>query len=221
MPTKAKTRSDSRAAAASPPADADWRVSRDVVRRLLDLPHPEQVSMYASKGVLPKGENGLYPLFACVQAYIRYLRRRLENSSGALMRERAILAREQARLAQLERRRKEGEVIPLPYIRDLLANLAAAVRDEAESSPARAVPRFADELGVPGQKVELLLRSFVDDLRFRLAQVFETVSRNFDEAHASLVYGDDFLAEEKDEDEHEEGEEEEAAEGADEQQDDA
>lgn len=205
MPTAVKTK---RAAAAEakpqPAATDDTRVSRDVIRRLLDLPHPEQVSMYASRGILPKAEAGAYPLIACVQAYIRYLRRRIDSGSGSLMRERAILAREQAKLAQLARRQKEGEVVPLPYIRDLLANLAAAIRDEAESAPARAVVHFADELGLERQKLEVLLRSFVDDLRSRLALVFEKVSKNFDEAHATLVYGDDFIADKDEDDDLEE-----------------
>jgi phage terminase Nu1 subunit (DNA packaging protein) len=193
-----------KAAQNAPTTDADWRVPRDVIKKLLDLPHPEQVSMYAARGVLPKADAEGYPLIACVQAYIRYLRRRLDNSANALSRERAVLAREQARLAQLDRRQKEGDLVPLPYIRDLLANLAAAIRDEAEAAPARAVPRFADELGVDGQRLELLLRQFVDDLRTRFAHVFDKVSTNFDQAHASLVYGDDFLEDEEEDEQQEE-----------------
>lgn len=107
---------------------------------LLDV-RPEYINELERGGVLEKTERGRYRL-ASIRIYLRQLRDR-GAGSDSWNEARISLTREKARLAELERKEREGELIPLQEVIAVNTVVAARVRDRLLGIASRIAMRVA------------------------------------------------------------------------------
>jgi phage terminase Nu1 subunit (DNA packaging protein) len=96
-------------------------------------------------GVLPRAAKGQYDLIACNHAYIRYLRERGQAGDGSdegLTSQRARLTRNKADMAEMERSRLLGELLPANETRAAWSSLFALLRSRFLAIPSKCAPRL-------------------------------------------------------------------------------
>jgi phage terminase Nu1 subunit (DNA packaging protein) len=104
---------------------------------------------------MPKLERGRYDLYACAKWYIRYLQNAMErratetgddsSKSLNLNEEKKRLIRAQADIAEVELKKKIGELIPANLVDDKFMTFAGVVHDRFLSLPPRIAPRLEGE----------------------------------------------------------------------------
>ena len=105
---------------------------------------------------MPKLERGRYDLWLCARWYIRYLQKAMErraietgedstSESLNLTQEKKRLIRAQADIAEMELRKKTGELIPAHLVDDQFVTFAGVVHDRFLSLPPRIAPRLEGE----------------------------------------------------------------------------
>lgn len=140
------------------------------------------VSTLERRGVIRKTAHGLYPLRETVIAVVGHYREvaagRTDSdpqSGGALVTERARLARELADKASMENGRLRGELVPL---RDVLAKMVSCnriVMTRLLSLPAEAAPEIHSCGNV--LEVETMMRALISEALERMCNDFEPERR--------------------------------------------
>lgn len=123
---------------------ADTLQPAAVIAKLLDMTE-RRVQQLATEGVLPKASHGKYPLYACVHAYIRYLRGSDADDgddgesgnrlSGTV--ERAKLARAQRQKIELETAALRETLLPAADVAREWADLVGRARAKLLGLPPR------------------------------------------------------------------------------------
>ena len=139
-----------RAKAPIPKAEADRSpiiVSLRTVSEYIDLSVTE-VSRLCRAGALPQPpRRGAYELRATVRAYVLHLRgyrgQSKERVTDAYQNERTRLTRHKADMAEIERRRVQGELVPLTDVNRAWATVVTALRMRLLSIPTKLAARMA------------------------------------------------------------------------------
>lgn len=119
--------------AAKPDADGDYQPIA-VIAQVIDLTG-RRVQQLVAEGVLPKAAHGKYPVLACVQAYIHYLRAQVEG--GTAYAERARLLKAQREKAELEVAAMRREMIPAKDVMRGWADMVGRCRSKLLALPVR------------------------------------------------------------------------------------
>jgi phage terminase Nu1 subunit (DNA packaging protein) len=129
--------------------------------RLLSLT-ARRLSMLAAEGIIPRAKRGTYPLIAAVQGYIRFLKEAAgEGMNDSLTKQRARLTRSKADIAELQRSRLLGEVIPANEIVAMNTAIASTVRTKLLTVPTKYAARLTN-IKKPAD-AETILRSGIEE----------------------------------------------------------
>lgn len=131
------------------------------IAELLDLKH-RRVTMLAAEGYLPQAKKGLYPVAACIRGYIRYLREVASDAGNeSLSRQRTRLTRNKADMAEMERSRLLGEMLP----RNEVVAAGTAVMKTVSTRLLAIAPKYAARLTMirHAQEVEAILRPAIEE----------------------------------------------------------
>ena len=103
------------------------------------------IANLATDRILPRADRGLFNLPACVQAYLRH---KLVKAKAAdvtvqsLVAERSRLTKIKADSAELEARRRAGELVPAADVGAAWLAVAGTVRTRLLLIPAKTAPRI-------------------------------------------------------------------------------
>ncbi len=121
-----------------------------------------RLQQLAAEGILPKSQQGLYPLVGCIHGYIDFLKRSgHESSRGA---EHAALARAQTVKVEIENLRRMGELQTTAQCEETMQGLVVTMRSAHEGLPGRLSSEFAGitEPGVIYRRLQSELRSILN-----------------------------------------------------------
>jgi phage terminase Nu1 subunit (DNA packaging protein) len=138
--------------------------------RLLSLT-ARRLSMLAAEGIIPKAKRGRYPFIASVQGYVRYLKEAAGEgvNNDSLTKQRARLTRSKADIAELQRSRLMGEVIPANEVVAMNTSIASTVRTKLLTVPTKYAARLT-MIKKPAD-AETILRSGIEEALEDLARL--------------------------------------------------
>jgi len=119
--------------------------SVDDIARLLKLT-PRRVQQLTAEGMIPKEERGRYRLEPAVHGYIDFLRGKLGSEGRAadsFSTQRARLYQARADIAEVERARLAGDLLPADEIEAPWVDMIAIVKTGLLAIPAKMAPRLA------------------------------------------------------------------------------
>lgn len=106
-----------------------------------------RVRQMASEGIIPAAaSHGRYDQTLCVQGYVRHLKTRLdtaEHGNASLTAERQRLTSAKADMADMERKRLDGELVPISQITEGWLAAYSNVRTRILAIPDKLAPRIA------------------------------------------------------------------------------
>lgn len=122
---------------------------------------------------IPRGDDGKYPWPEARDWYVRFkqeelLRRRGLDEGGSYQDARAKKTAMQARLAELEVFRREGELVALSDIAVLVHSPLEAVDAALKSAPSRHAPELAAAAGLKVQEAKRHLDTIMEEVRSSL-----------------------------------------------------
>lgn len=119
------------------------RVSVTTLAQFLNLT-PRQVQNLANDGVIHKDARGEYEMAASIQSYIRYLQRSRQGNSGSdeLLKIKTRKEEAKTRMAEMEVRRLEGELIPASDVAKAWTDMVAHLRAKMLALPAKLAPQL-------------------------------------------------------------------------------
>jgi hypothetical protein len=94
----------------------------------------------AKDGVIPKAQRGRYPLIPCVQAYIAHIRR--EEKVDSLTTQRARWTQSRADMAEMERGRLLGMLLPANEVRAAWSAKVVAFKMRVLAIPSKVAARL-------------------------------------------------------------------------------
>jgi len=116
------------------------------------------IQQLAKDGTLPKSQRGKYPLFPCVQAYVRHQRRLIEGSGDlTLVDERKRLTKAQADDAEFKLQIAKENYISKNAMADILGRIFKAFRDRLLAIPTKLAPQII------GRKQLSEIKEILDD----------------------------------------------------------
>ena len=103
---------------------------------------------------MPKATRGRYDLVPCLEWYVRFLQRAIEQrqpltgraANDCVKRERARLLHAQVQKAERQNLIASGEVVPFEVMRARLSNMIVTARQNLLNLPARVAPQLEGEL---------------------------------------------------------------------------
>ena len=104
-----------------------------------------QVQNHAAAGLFNKLSRGKFDLCQCVRAYLDYKMDDLMGNSEELTAQRTALLKKKNKLADLEIKEKEGELVNYEKIRTQVFGYARIFRDTMLTLPDRLAPILAAE----------------------------------------------------------------------------
>lgn len=132
---------------------------------LLDV---RRIQQLAKEGHIPRAARGRYPLVGSVQGYIRYLRSRIDADGVVdINEERRRWTRAKADLAELERKEREGMLVPADQIETFMNAIVSRVRQGVLSLPSRTAPQVQDAETIP--QIEAIVREQCHEVLRELA----------------------------------------------------
>jgi phage terminase Nu1 subunit (DNA packaging protein) len=149
-------------------------VASEELARLLDLT-PARLAILANEGKLPKNRHGRYPLTASIQAYVRYLRERAgDGGDRSLSKQRARLTKSKADIAEMERGRLSGELLPKNEIMAMCTTVATTIRTRMLAVSSKYAPRLV--MIRNANEVEAILRPGIEEGLEELARLEVTLA---------------------------------------------
>lgn len=140
-----------------------------VIADLFDLT-PRRVQQLATAGVLPKTDRGMYPLGACVKAYIRHLKSSEDIGADKEARQdRRETARTKRELAQMALQRATGKLVDVERLERAIFERAQRIKNLVLQAPAGIASRGAQALGVPMPRLLVFLENEMHDLAVQIA----------------------------------------------------
>lgn len=136
-------------------------VSAEELARLLDLT-TQHLARLANDGVVPKARHGRYPLAASIQAYVKHLRETAgDGGDRSLSKQRTRLTKSKADIADMERARMMGEMIPKSEVIAMNTAIAATVRTRLLALASKFAPRLV--MIKNAIQVEAILRPGIEE----------------------------------------------------------
>jgi phage terminase Nu1 subunit (DNA packaging protein) len=140
---------------------AGEEISAEDLARLIDVT-PSRLAILANEGVLPKNRHGRYPMPASVQAYVRYLRENTgDGGDRSLSKQRARLTKSKADIAEMERERVMGAMIPTNEVIAMNTAIATTVRTRMLAIASKFAPRLV--MIKHANEVEAILRPGIEE----------------------------------------------------------
>lgn len=150
----------------------------EFLAKLLEVSE-RHIQKLAAQGYIPRAAHGKYDLVAAIRGYVKYLkdtgaRSGDDASADAFSKHRARLTKERADVAERERKRLDGELVPVEQIQGAWAAIVTTIRTRLLNVPTRAAPRL------------LGLKNVADTQDIVRAEIFEA-SRNSPAAKSSRL----------------------------------
>lgn len=124
------------------PESRDGWVSVDAIAQLCSIDQ-RRIQQLAKDGVMIKGDRGRYHLARSVHGYIKFLQSRLrEGETGGLGEHRKRLTSARADLAEMERQRVAGLLLPSDQVDEMWSRIVAVVKTRILAIPAKMAPRL-------------------------------------------------------------------------------
>jgi phage terminase Nu1 subunit (DNA packaging protein) len=149
---------------------AETTYGRETIAKLL-MVTPRYVTTLSQKAIIPKAENGRYPLVPTIQGYVKYLRDRalrgdVEDSDFGT--HKARLTRAQADLAELQWLQAKGNVLPRAAVLAAWQQTLAAARAKLLAIPTKTAGRVLAVGTLP--EVEAILQEHIHEALAELAR---------------------------------------------------
>lgn len=131
------------------------------IGELLDIT-PRWVAILAGQGYFPKAGHGRYEVAGCIKGYIKYLRDvATDHGDESLSKQRARLTKNKADIAEMERSRLLGEMLP----RNEVVAAGTAVMKAVSTRMLAIAPKYASRLTMirHANEVEAILRPAIEE----------------------------------------------------------
>jgi len=152
----------------------DTVVTASDLAKLINLSH-QRIRILVDEGVLDRGPMDTYQAIDNCSRYVKYLRSQTRKNSG-----KDRMTNAKAQMAELDLQQREGTLVPMAEIEQLLADMVLRFRSRIRAIPSRLAPMVAPETDV--KAIYKLCEKFHDEALEELAltpiEIVEQVSGN-------------------------------------------
>lgn len=139
------------------------------IAKILDMSE-RNVMQLAAEGTIPRQERGKYNPIACIQAYIRYLRKLVQGTGSlSLTEERTRLTKVQADIAELELAISKGKLVPVEIAGKLWEKIIIAFRAKLLVLPTKLAPVLTGKKSTG--KIKEIIEKYVKEVLEELTTI--------------------------------------------------